>query len=111
MVKNVHDQRNFHPYELPGRWYKFFIESDGSAQTLTTSDIDGAVISSNAIKLPEGWRCVEMAHDIHFDSSSASTFVPGVKYYANGQQAAVIPPAAAFDYADIYVYAYKEQTE
>lgn len=102
-------KRIHHPYDLQGRWYKLFIESDGSTLKLTTSDIEDVDISGTGIKFPIGFHVVDSVYDIHsVPHTGLATMAPDLYGYADGSQGIYKPLAHAFDYANIYVYGYFE---
>lgn len=94
----------YNPYSV-GRWYRFFIESSGSAITLTKSDISGAVIENNAVVLPVGYRVMDVVTDINSKANSASNTSQGNKIItSDGRQGYSLPDASAFDYSFIYLF-------
>lgn len=91
-----------------GRWYRFFIESTGTAYNLTTSDIEGAVIENNAIVLPEGYRVMCSITDINSIPNESSNKSQGDKIITSvGKQGYSLPDASTFDYCFIYLFAKK----
>lgn len=100
MVKNILEK-------LPGRWYQVFIESDGSAATITTIDDDielAAIVSNINLKLPANFSVLDYKMDIHADASG--TYTPSIKTYATDQESITLPPVAAYDYLTVYIYGY-----
>lgn len=94
------------PYMARGRWYQFFLESDGTDHTITTEDLDGT-LSGDFVKLPELYHIVDVKYDINFiDDATASVFSYSVKNYADNSQAFPIPPAAKYEDMTVYVFAY-----
>lgn len=90
-----------------GRWYKTFIESDGTAR-VTTSDFQNPSISSGALVCPMNLRIVDYIVDAHaIEPDSAKTWSKGIRTYAAGMQAVLLPDASTYDYADVYVFAYE----
>lgn len=94
------------PYTAKGRWYHFFIESDGTAATITTKDLEDVSIVSSTLRLPQGFIPVDFKIGIHCTASNTSTFSTGIKLFANEQQGIAIPGVAVFDYADLWVFGY-----
>ena len=91
-----------------GRWYRFFIESTGTAYNLTTSDIAGAVIENGAIVLPEGYRIMYSVTDINSILNESSNKSQGEKIITNGgKQGYLLPDASTFDYGFIYLFSKK----
>lgn len=99
-------QNKIVPYEAKGTWYHFFIESDGSTYTLTTSDLDDTIISSSALKYPKGFVPVDFKMAVHNTAVSAATINMSLKIFSNEQQGNTIPGAATFDYMDAWVFGY-----
>lgn len=89
-----------------GRWYRFFIESDGSEYKLTESDVEGATIDSTFLHLPAGYQIIEKCYQVH--STAAFTLNISLKSYADGSQAASLPAKTGFDYGYFYIFAIKE---
>lgn len=91
-----------------GRWYRTFIESDGT-EKITESDFDSPSISSNALVVPTGLRVVDYLVDAHAVSpDSAKTWSKGIRTYAAGMQGVIIPDASTFDHMYVYVFGYFE---
>lgn len=103
----LYDQRV--PWQHKGRWYKIFLESDGTNITQTTSDIDGSVVSNTAITLPAGFTPVSYEIDAHIDITGAqSSISKKVTYTTSGKTTLAIMGPTVFDYANVYVYGYFE---
>ena len=94
------------PYLSKGRWYHFFIESDGSNYTLTNSDLTDTIISSSALKFPKGFIPVDNKMAVHNTAVSAETLSLSLKIFTNEQQGIAIPKAQSFDYMDVWVFGY-----
>lgn len=91
-----------------GRWYKFFIESDGVNFSLTTSDIEDAEIDSDnaLLVLPLGYQAAEAKIFCLSDGLAVgSTGIGAVSIVAGGQQAIQLPLVTDFEDATIYVFA------
>lgn len=99
-------KNNIVPWQEKGRWFHFFVESNGTDYTLTTSDITGAAIDGSYLKLPANYHIIDYACDIDVDTSAAATFEKGIRLYADGKQAIVLPGKANIDWVDIQVFAY-----
>lgn len=100
------------PWQNKGRWYEFFIESDGTDYTLTLSPSElgaGVAISGSYLKFDEGWHIIDYVCDIHVDTSSATTFEKGLRMYADGSQGCVLPDKTSFDAMYMWVFVNKEQ--
>lgn len=97
----------YKPYSV-GRWYRFFIESDGINYTLTNSDIEDAAIVNNALVLPEGYRVMDVVTDINSIVNAAGNASQGNKIITDdGKQGYLLPDVTTFDYSFIYVFARK----
>lgn len=97
----------YNPY-AKGRWYRTFIESDGTAK-VTESDFPNASISSGALVCPAGLRIVDYLVDVHaIEPDSAKTWSKGIRTYAAGMQAVLLPDASTYDHGYVYVFAYAE---
>ena len=93
------------PWQEKGRWFKFFVESDGTDYTLTSSEITGATIDGSYLKLPADYHAIEYVVDLNVDASAAATFEKGIRMYADGKQAVVLPAKTSIDYCTVYVFA------
>ena len=91
-----------------GRYYKFFIESDGSAYTLTTTDIEGASITSTYLMLPAGYKIVDVKYVVTSDVATAANMSHTLRFGANGEQGVVLPNKANMTDAEVYIYAIKD---
>lgn len=105
-MRNTVLQNSLAPWQAKGHWYHFFIESDGTAYTLTTADISTAAIDGSYLKFPADFHVIDYAVDIDVDTSAAATFEKGIRLYADGKQAIVLPGKANIDWADIQVFGY-----
>lgn len=92
------------PHQAKGRWYRFFIESDGTKGKLTESPMKNAALTSNILKCDPNFHIVDTKLDVHFIASYTLTFT--LRYYADGSQGIPVPAAANFDYAYVYVFGY-----
>lgn len=98
--------KGYNPY-AKGRWYRFFIESNGEAITLVESDIEDAVVSGTRIKMPVGFHCMEEIYDISaVPGGTAAGMQHSTYIYADGCQAVNIPAKDLFDWAYVYVFGY-----
>lgn len=103
---DLENKRNTEPYDIPGRWYKFFIESTGSTIKLTQCDLDDSTISGTTLKFPDGFRAIDYKIDIHTITESTVTYNAAYKFMTGGIQACSLPPASSFDYMTAYIYGY-----
>lgn len=94
------------PYQSTGRWYQFFIESNGSELVLTTSDIEDVEIISNDLYLPEGFHIVDIKIDIH--SVDGNGVVTHQTILRDGRQCINLPTPAVFDDVRVYIFGYSE---
>lgn len=95
------------PWMAKGRWYKLFVESNGSTHKLVKSEIEEATCSGGKIYFPHDLNIVETLFDVHnveFDSGTAS-FGHTQTLMSNGSTYITLPTAKAYDYAYIYVWA------
>lgn len=99
-------KQSYDPYSY-GRWYKLFIESDGTVSKITTSDIESAEISGTYIKMPVGFHVLDTVYDITAETGgTASSVQAGVKIYNDGKQSIAIPAVDVYTAATIYVFGY-----
>lgn len=95
----------YDPY-VKGRWYRLFLESNGTAVTATEKDLDISFSGAN-IKLPAGFTCIDAKYDIHCVAHDAAVSMAIDRIsYADGAMGIAGPVAKAFDYAYIYVFGY-----
>lgn len=95
----------YNPYSR-GRWYRAFIEADGTSYTLTSCDITDAVINGSRVKLPDGFHIVDIKYDIHSTIGTGGALAHATYIYADGTQAINLPGKDQFDYAYIYIFGY-----
>lgn len=100
--------KSYDPYKI-GRWYRFFIESDGESIFLTESDIEDAVVSGTRIKLGEDFHVIDVKYDITSIAGGSAAGVQNSTYiYADGTQAVNIPAKDLFTSAYVYVFGHYE---
>lgn len=98
--------KNYNPYSK-GRWYRLFIESDGTTSKITESDITDAAISGTYIKFPSGFHVLDTIYDITTNTEgTASSVQNGVRIYNDGKQAIAIPAVDVYTSAYIYIFGY-----
>lgn len=98
--------RNYDPYKTNGRWYRVFLESNGTAIQITESDID-VTLNGNYLNMPKDFHVVDRKYDINsIEHSGTVTIVPDVAGFADGTQGVITPVAKAFDWAYVYVFGY-----
>lgn len=89
-----------------GRWYRIFMESNGTKQTIVDSDIEVSLSGSN-LKLPKGFHVIDRKYDINcVEHDSAVAISMDVMGYADGTEGIAGPVPKAFDWAYIYVFGY-----
>lgn len=94
------------PYDLKGRWYQIFLESNGTDVTITHSDIE-CEFEGMGIKMPENFHILDCIHDINSIPHSATiTMAQDLFGYPDGRQGVYKPVASAFDWAYVYVFGY-----
>jgi len=96
-----------------GKWYKFFIESNGSAYTLTTKDISTAAITvTGELKLPADFIVCDVSVQPHYVSGGQGTVVPvgnvTVPDQTTGATLIPLPVVDDFDYLTVFVFGYNE---
>lgn len=90
-----------------GRWYEFFVESDGSSYTMTTSDLEGATISGSYVKMPTGFHVVDSLIDCNnFEVSSQTSVTCVLRQFTDGCQGAVLPSKNNMDWCRLFVFGY-----
>lgn len=89
-----------------GRWYRIFMESDGTKQTIVESDINIS-LSGNNIKMPAGFHVLDTVYDINcIEHEGVANMAIDLIGYADGCEGIAGPIPKAFDYAYIYVFGY-----
>lgn len=92
-----------------GRYYRIFVESINGSFKITHTDLIGVVVSGNSVKLPLGYHIINVDTDVNtVIGGSASTFGTR-KVYADGCQAVELCDSKSFDFAEIFVFAYKKE--
>ena len=95
----------YNPYNK-GRWYRFFIESDGSDITITEADLT-VQHSTQYMQLPENFHVLDTVYDINTVSGGTAANMSFVlRTYADGRQGVILPAKDNFDYGYIYVFGY-----
>lgn len=101
----------FNPKDCPafnkGRWYEFLVESDGSAYTLTTSDLEGTEINSNYLKFPKDFHVVDFLTDINpIDIATATNYNDIIHLYTDSRHGFMLPNKNLFDWCKVYIFGY-----
>lgn len=100
--------KNANPYIINGRWYKIFIESDGSTIKVTNSDID-VEIAGSYLKFPANFHIVERQYDINSVPHATDLSIAiDLRGFADGTQGIYLPNVTAFDYANLYIFGHYE---
>lgn len=100
---------NAWPYNIKGRTYKIFLESDGSEPKITTSDIPEAAIDGDYIKLPADFITIDTKYEIHAVSGgNTQTLNVATKLYSDGTEGIGIPKPYRFDCANIYIFGHRD---
>lgn len=96
------------PWHDKGRWYRFFIEADGTKYYLTESPLEGAAIEGTKLVLPSGYHLMQVVPDIHSinEGSVSNCFV--ISFLADDRQAIMLPNKNTFSHGYVWVYAYKD---
>lgn len=97
------NNKMYNPY-AKGRWYKFFIESDGNDYTMTTSDIEEAFIAYNYLRFPIGFRVLDHIVDCNTHAAPTSLLAVNVSALTDGRQGVALPAKENFDYLTMYVF-------
>ena len=96
------------PRYSKGRWYRIFVESNGTDYVLHDNQI-ATEFSSNHLKLKEKFHVVNYGHDYAFTSTeSAINIDSGLYLYADGTVALNVAKANTFSSAYLYVFGYFE---
>ena len=99
----------YDPYEI-GRWYKIFVESDGTDITVTSTDITGVTVNTDALVMPTAdWIIGDVkafAIGESGASASADTSYGTLTISTTGIQQIKLPSADAFTDITYYVFAY-----
>lgn len=91
-----------------GRWYRIFVESNGTDYVLHDNQI-ATEFSSNHLKLKEKFHVVNYGHDYMFTTSeNAITIDDGLYLYADGTIALNVAKANTFSSAYLYIFGYFE---
>lgn len=84
-----------------GRWYRFFVESDGTAVTLTEKDdIDASIIDNNLV-LPKDFTLAACFNELHTIEANEAN-VCRILYDTDGLTKVELP-AKNFDHGYIYI--------
>lgn len=96
------------PQHNRGKWYRIFIESDGTDYKVHDNPITGE-LSGNTLKFKKGFHVVKHETDYIFrENSGASVIESGLYLYADGTVYANLESASKFTSACIYVFGYEE---
>lgn len=87
-----------------GRWYRFFIESDGTNVTLTESDIEDATVTTTVLKIPADYKVKTFVYDVEITGGTATQL--GLKTATIGWTL-TLPDKAAYDAGYVYIFAEK----
>lgn len=84
-----------------GRWYRFFVESDGTTVTLSEKDNIDASIENNKLILPKDFTVAACFNELHcIEAAEAS--VCRIVYDTDGLTKVELP-AKNFDHGYIYI--------
>ena len=96
------------PRYAKGRWYRIFIESNGTDYVLHDNPIT-LEFSANHLKFKKNFHVVNYGHDYTFTSTeNAISIDDGLYLYADGTAALNIAKANTFSSAYLYVFGYFE---
>lgn len=104
-------QKSYDPY-ANGRWYRVFLESDGTKVTITDSDFEDSVISGNSVILTKKpFACNNLYFNPHIVTGGNTTFIPSISYRSGTSEnniAINYGNPSAFDYCEIFVFGEKK---
>lgn len=111
MTKNNSFDLDINPYALKGRWYRAFIESNGSIDILTTSDLADCDITLTHLLLPSKFKVITHMCDFHFTDDVGSAPQYKYTYDAENKQYGIKIPVNPdkYDYGYIYFFGYFEE--
>lgn len=92
-----------------GRWYKFFIESDGTDYTLTSYDLTSSIVTGK-LKLPKDMIICDISVQAHLVKDGTGSTAIGDQYgvdSTDGSPLITLPTVDDFDYCTVFVFAYK----
>lgn len=84
-----------------GRWYRFFVESDGTTVTLSEKDNIDASLENNKLILPKDFTVAACFNELHV-IESAEANVCRIVYDTDGLTKVELP-AKNFDHGYIYI--------
>ena len=84
-----------------GRWYRFFVESDGTTVTLSKKDNIDASIVNNKLILPKYFTVAACFNELHCIEAEEAN-VCRIVYDTDGLTKVELP-AKNFDYGYIYI--------
>lgn len=84
-----------------GRWYRFFVESDGTTVTLSEKDNLDASIESNKLILPKDFTVAAYFNELHTIEADEAN-VCRILYDTDGLTKVELP-AKNFDHGYIYI--------
>lgn len=92
------------PYDLPGRFYRVFLESDGTAYQVTSADIAVTIESTNTgavLVLPTSFvaNMAIPSFNLLGDCEEIANIT-----FKQGRYIISLPPVSACDYGYVYVY-------
>ena len=96
------------PRYAKGRWYRIFVESNGTDYVLHNNQI-ATEFSSNHLKLKESFHVITYEHDYTFTTTDSATSIDdGLYLYADGTISLNVAKANTFSSAYLYVFGYFE---
>lgn len=94
------------PWQEKGRWYRAFIESDGSKIKLTHSDLEECTVSGTNFVLPAGYSLVDVKYTDVDLAASKTIATYGKEVTAAYRDYLRVPSAADFTYCEVWFFAY-----
>lgn len=93
----------YDPYSN-GRWYRVFIESNGTAYNITETDLD-VTVAGTILKMPENFHVMDVKYDMNtISTGSAQSQTLQIYSASDGHQGINLPKVASFDYGYIYIF-------
>lgn len=94
------------PWQEKGRWYRVFVESDGSHIKLTECDLEGCAMSGNNLTLPAGYSIIDVKYTDVDLAASKTIGIYGKEVTSGYKDYLRVPSAADFTYCEVWFFAY-----
>lgn len=98
-------QKSYDPY-ANGRWYRMFIESDGSKSTIIDSDFKYASIDSDFINIRDNLYLTNIIIKAHTITGNTSTIESTLYYRTLPQEVRTyfVLPIKSYDYCEVFIF-------